>query len=107
MYIGFANGWQETGTSTELSFAPYCNFSISAVDPIANWKLIGTNAIEPGWYALSVNQLYRRDGRYAFFTRLEPVDSVGYSTYIYKVSGEDLRPSTNVATSLAGKEQRR
>ncbi len=92
---------------TELSFAPYCNFNINAVDPIANWKLIGTKAIEPGWYALSVNQLYRRDGRYAFFTRLEPVDSVGYSTYIYKVSAEDLRPSTNVATSLAGKEQRR
>ncbi len=39
----------------------------------------------PGWYALSVNELHRRDRRYDYFLRFEPVAMAGYSIYIYNI----------------------
>lgn len=41
---------------------------------------------KPGWYALSVNHLYDRMGRYNYFLRLKPVAMAGYSIYIYHVT---------------------
>lgn len=38
-----------------------------------------------GWYAISVNQLYRRDRRFQSFRDREPTAMVGYSIYIYEV----------------------
>ncbi|WP_423838946.1 hypothetical protein [Symmachiella dynata] len=60
---------------------------------------------QPGWYAIDVNFLHgtplpvaKGGGRwkrippdgpnYEYFKNLEPVDSIGYSTYIYRVSTE-------------------
>ncbi len=59
----------------------------------------------PGWYAVSVNYFYRlypltyrvpNDGRlisaqldYSYFLELEPVDTIGYSIYIYHISEEE------------------
>jgi len=41
---------------------------------------------QPGWYALSVNYLYDRTGRYRYFLKFEPVASAGYSIYIYHIT---------------------
>lgn len=41
---------------------------------------------EPGWYAISVNNLHRRTREYDYFLRFDPVDRVGYSIYIYHIT---------------------
>jgi hypothetical protein len=43
----------------------------------------------PGWYAISVNELHRRDHQYDYFLRLEPVAMAGYSIYIYHITLEE------------------
>jgi hypothetical protein len=47
------------------------------------------NNPQPGWYALSVNHLYDREKQYRHFLNLKPVDSAGYSIYIYHITPED------------------
>ncbi|MDR0336602.1 MAG: glycosyltransferase family 39 protein [Planctomycetaceae bacterium] len=47
------------------------------------------NNLQPGWYALSVNDLYNREKQYRHFLHLKPVARVGYSMYIYHVTPED------------------
>jgi hypothetical protein len=44
---------------------------------------------KPGWYAISVNHLYDRERQYRHFLKLKPIDSAGYSIYIYHVTQED------------------
>jgi len=44
---------------------------------------------KPGWYAISVNELHRRDHHYDYFLRFEPVAMAGYSIYIYHVTLEE------------------
>lgn len=51
----------------------------------------------PGWYALSVNELYNRTGQYRYFLQMEPIAMAGYSIYIYHVTPDQvrrLRPTT-------------
>jgi len=43
----------------------------------------------PGWYAMSVNEIHRHTGEYAYFLRFEPVAMAGYSIYIYHVTREE------------------
>ena len=43
----------------------------------------------PGWYALSVNELYGRSDQYRWFLNYEPTSMAGYSIYIYHVTLED------------------
>jgi hypothetical protein len=58
-------------------------------------KIIGlesmTVAGEPkaGWYAISVNRLHDRSGKYAYFLGLRPVARAGYSIYIYHLAPEE------------------
>lgn len=54
----------------------------------------------PGWYAISVNDLYgyrhyggERD-QYAYLRTLTPVATAGYSIYIYHLTEEDVRKLT-------------
>lgn len=42
-------------------------------------------ALVPGWYAISVNELFARSSRYRYFLEREPHTIVGYSFYIYFV----------------------
>ena len=46
------------------------------------------NDPQPGWFALSVNNLYDREKRYRYFLNYEPVAMAGYSIYIYHVTSE-------------------
>jgi len=41
---------------------------------------------QPGWYAISINHLFDRSGRYSYFLRFEPVATAGYSIWIYHVT---------------------
>ena len=40
----------------------------------------------PGWYALSVNEIYGRSQQYRYFLYFEPVATAGYSIYIYHIT---------------------
>jgi hypothetical protein len=44
---------------------------------------------EPGWHAVSVNQIHVGSGLYEYFLRFEPVAMAGYSIYIYHVTLEE------------------
>ena len=40
----------------------------------------------PGWYALSVNEIYSRSQQYRYFLNFRPVATAGYSIYIYHIT---------------------
>lgn len=42
----------------------------------------------PGWHAISVNHLHMRTHDYDYFLDFEPVDRVGYSIHIYRITVE-------------------
>jgi len=41
---------------------------------------------QPGWFLVSVNNLHLRTHDYDYFSRFQPVATVGYSIYIYHVT---------------------
>lgn len=48
------------------------------------------DAPEPGWFIVSRHDRHRRDGRYRYFDRLEPVDRIGQSMDVYHVTPDDV-----------------
>ena len=40
----------------------------------------------PGWYALSVNEIYGQSQQYRYFLNFRPVAMAGYSIYIYHIT---------------------
>ncbi|MDR0611597.1 MAG: glycosyltransferase family 39 protein, partial [Planctomycetaceae bacterium] len=42
------------------------------------------NLTTPGWYAIGVNNLYKKDEKYHCFLNHQPVAKIGYSIYIYR-----------------------
>jgi len=73
-----------------LNFTPHCNYDIHDVGENIPWDYADALPSKPGWYAISVNQLYRADKRFAEMQAFEPVERVGYSTYIYCLSSSDI-----------------
>lgn len=49
-----------------------------------------TNPPEPGWYAMSMNNLYSSSGSHKMFRGLTPVDYIGYSIYVYYLTQSDI-----------------
>lgn len=47
--------------------------------------------LSPGWYAVSVNELFSRSCRYKYFLNMKPQAVVGYSFYIYQVPSPSAR----------------
>jgi hypothetical protein len=43
----------------------------------------------PGWYALSVNEIYGQSQRYRYFLNFQPAAMAGYSIYIYHITPEE------------------
>lgn len=41
---------------------------------------------QPGWHALSVNELHGELGHYLYFLRFQPVTTIGYSMHVYHVT---------------------
>jgi hypothetical protein len=61
--------------------------------PLVDPKLAGVEytgrppaGAEPGWHAVSVNQIHNRSGEYEYFLQFEPVAMAGYSIYIYHIT---------------------
>ena len=46
--------------------------------------------LTPGWFAISVNELYSRQGNYRYFFKFVPVDTVGSSIYVYHLTQDDV-----------------
>ena len=44
---------------------------------------------EPGWYAVSVHELFQRHGYYRYMQKYQPVDRVGYSTWIFHIESKN------------------
>jgi hypothetical protein len=42
----------------------------------------------PGWYALSVNDIYGQS-KYGYFLNFRPVAMAGYSIYIYHITADE------------------
>jgi hypothetical protein len=49
----------------------------------------------PGWYALSVNNVWCLSRRYQYFHRFEPVAMAGYSVYIYHITLDEANRVRN------------
>ena len=45
---------------------------------------------EPGWYAISVNNIYSQEGTWRYFLDYTPVAMAGYSIYIYHITQADI-----------------
>lgn len=43
----------------------------------------------PGRYAVFVRAMYEHDRKYEYFQRFQPIDTIGYSVYIYDISLEE------------------
>jgi hypothetical protein len=41
---------------------------------------------KPGWYALSVNNIYGRDRQHRYFLNFQPAAMAGYSIYVYHIT---------------------
>ncbi|MDR1480118.1 MAG: glycosyltransferase family 39 protein [Planctomycetaceae bacterium] len=48
-----------------------------------------TGKPESGWFAIGVNELYAQSKQYEYFKRLDPVDMIGCSIYIYHITSSD------------------
>ena len=49
----------------------------------------------PGWYALSVNEIYARSQRYRYFLDFQPVAMAGYSIYVYHITSDEANRVRN------------
>ncbi|MDR1480141.1 MAG: hypothetical protein LBJ00_14490 [Planctomycetaceae bacterium] len=61
-----------------------------------------------GWFAIGVNELYGSAKRYEWLKQFAPIDRVGYSIYIYRVTPEDanrLRKRMNLPELEPGNRQ--
>ena len=70
-------------------------------------RLAGEVGPQPGWHAVSVNELHVREGQYAYFLEFEPVASAGYSIRIYHISREGanrVRKQIGLPPLTAGEE---
>ncbi len=45
----------------------------------------------PGWYAVSLNELYGKRDDLRFLRELQPIDRAGYSILIFRVSAKEIR----------------
>ncbi len=62
--------------------------------PLVDPKAVGieysrkppTGGPQPGWHAVSVNQIHRREGDYLYFLEFRPTAMAGYSIYIYHIT---------------------
>ena len=74
---------------TEIRVALWGSYPLEATG-VPSVGMPPANDPKPGWYALSVNYLYDREGQYRYFLNFEPVARAGYSIYIYHLTQEDV-----------------
>jgi hypothetical protein len=73
----------EKGTGTIGAEHPSGRSGQLSQSPIPASQDLGA---KPGWYALSVNEIYGRSQQYRYFLNFNPVATAGYSIYIYHIT---------------------
>jgi 4-amino-4-deoxy-L-arabinose transferase-like glycosyltransferase len=43
----------------------------------------------PGWYAMSVNLIHKREGTYEYFLQFQPAAIIGYTHYVYPITPDE------------------
>jgi len=73
--------------------------------PYIGPRLIGINVQEPprylpqpGWYAVSVNQIHRRQRDYQYFLDFQPAAKIGYTMHIYHITQKQVEDHARAAT---------
>ncbi|MEK6261414.1 MAG: glycosyltransferase family 39 protein [Planctomycetota bacterium] len=52
---------------------------------------LGSNWPQTGWHAISMSRLFSQAGEFAAFHNLTPIDRIGYSINVYRISDDDSR----------------
>lgn len=84
--------YQHPGVSLSgLAYSGRYPTSVAGMERIPYPAVSTDRGAEPGWYAMSVNDLYGRDGHMSWFLRSPPVATVGYSFRVYHVRPHSSR----------------
>ena len=77
--------------SPRLAGIPQTPFPMAAWDSEHHNRngSLGKAGPQPGWYALSVSNIYGHGNQYRYFLRFTPVATAGYSIYIYHVTPDE------------------
>ena len=75
------------------------SFTLPPNGPSADGRKSAEVGPQPGWYAVSVNDLYGyrdshrdlRDSGYKYFRRFQPIAYAGYSIYIYHITAREAQ----------------
>lgn len=91
LHLAYYGYYDPAGLRIEYTAIPHQ----SAVDGNSGRTLTEQVAIDPGWYAVSVNYIrgypWRApQGAYEYFQNFTPVATTGYSIYIYHITEADL-----------------
>jgi hypothetical protein len=93
----FLRKWINTHPEVNVLYVDYYGdnepylFDINTMDvseSIANYKKTGIWS--PGWYAISVHELYHQNSVYHYFKEIKPVATIGFSINIYHI--QDIYP---------------
>jgi hypothetical protein len=79
--LAYHGGFEPSAIGIECPRPPVSQRDFDAV-PSESSK----NGLQPGWYALSTNSLWRSSGEYDYFHRFIPVTTVGRTIHIYHVT---------------------
>ena len=82
--------WREKHPETNGTIVVDGFYVPAEPDFITPSKPTKTDKTTPMWYALSVNRLYGQEKEYRRLLNFTPEAVIGYTTYIYHVSREDL-----------------
>lgn len=86
----FLKDWCEVHPEAKPIWIAYSNAETPDRLGIKGYQRVLT-PLEPGWYAIGVNELYGSSEQYKIFHSLKPVDYIGYSIYVYFLKDSDVR----------------
>ena len=82
-----AGEFENKRTWDDSKFAPYRLSQLeSSIFKLVKFELNP----KPGWYALSVNEIYGRSEQYRYFLNFRPVARAGHSIYIYNITANQI-----------------
>lgn len=62
--------------------------------------LVIPKELQPGWYAIGVNELYGSSKQYESFQKRQPVDCIGYSIYLYHLADGERWETTEESVNM-------
>jgi hypothetical protein len=87
--------------AVQMGFVTPADVGIDSQWPVQAHDLVDAEGVvakpPPGWYAISVHELYEEHGRYRYLLEHTPVDRIGWSWRIYHIEGPAGAPVMNGA----------